>query len=426
MLWPILLSRFNQAIAPRRRLRFDCWHSSRQCWARPTLFGCNKSDKRFKPRGAFNVWGCYDNLHRGKLVRRERGDRGDVSRNCETLEFCRNHESNLGRRSPHKGQRWRLLHNRIPISSTYHPPTAATISRSRMDKLLYGLYVIFSWTHQPRLVRSPRNIDTRDSLDASRSAHRRDPKLPRPRFAQLRLYSLPSRPRRAFQKRLLWWFLLGLFRSPRKIQSPFLKHLRCSTIRQGMRPIFRRTLVLDSPPISLGQTPLNPTNSIFILGDEAFAPKPTGLIITGSAVVPGSPPTTVSGMHILLNPSSELILGDSTMDLKQKKPATPLRVGGQAFTANPRGFAIGPKTVLPGSAPITISRIRISLDRSGQVIIGSKAIINHLPHSTLLRQTCTRSADWPLPSVFLHHRSRRKNAHTWRSICHRFGKDQFE
>ena len=95
------------------------------------------------------------------------------------------------------------------------------------------------------------------------------------------------------------------------------------------------TLFLGSTPIPLGPTPLNPTNSIFLLGGEAFAPKSTGFIIAGSIVLPGGPPTTVSGTRISLNPSGELILGDSTMDLKKNPPATALTVGGQAFTANP-------------------------------------------------------------------------------------------
>lgn len=136
------------------------------------------------------------------------------------------------------------------------------------------------------------------------------------------------------------------------------------------------TLFLGGTAIPLDQASLNPPNSIFTVGGEAFAPKPTGFIIAGFSVVPGGAPTTISGTRISLNTSGKLILGSSTIDLQTQSPATDLllTVGGQVFTANPRGFAINGTPILPGSAPITISGTRISLDKSGQLTIGSSSI----------------------------------------------------
>lgn len=140
------------------------------------------------------------------------------------------------------------------------------------------------------------------------------------------------------------------------------------------------TLFIGSTVIPLRQTSLDPPNSIFTVGGEVFAPQKTGFIIAGSTVLPGDAPRTISGTRISLDPSGELILGNSTIDLNVKSPATVLTVSGQAFTANPHGFAVGDTTVLPGSAPITISGTRISLDRSGRLSIGSN-IINLSPPS---------------------------------------------
>lgn len=136
------------------------------------------------------------------------------------------------------------------------------------------------------------------------------------------------------------------------------------------------TLFLGSTAIPLRQSPLNPPNSIFTVGGEVFALEPTGFIIAGSTVLPGGAPATVSGTRVSLNPAGELILGDSTIDLKTKSPATYLfTVGGQTFTANPRGFTIGESTIVhPGSPPITISGTLISLDPSSHLTIGNSTI----------------------------------------------------
>ena len=138
------------------------------------------------------------------------------------------------------------------------------------------------------------------------------------------------------------------------------------------------TLFLGNTAVPLRPTPFNPPSSVFTVGGEAFVPAPTGFAIAGATILPGGAPSIISGTRVSLNPSGELVLGTSTINLKAQSPTKTFTVGGLAFTAAPTGFTIAGSIVSPGSAPITISGTRISLDRYGQVAIGSSTI-NLLP-----------------------------------------------
>ncbi len=120
------------------------------------------------------------------------------------------------------------------------------------------------------------------------------------------------------------------------------------------------------------------------IGGQAFTPNPIGFAVGGTTISAGRPAATIAGTKISLAPSGILIIGDQTYNILPTLTAStpPLTVGGVIFTPNPTGFPIASSTISPGGPSITISGTAISLDHSGILFIGDKATTLEPPLQT--------------------------------------------
>lgn len=157
------------------------------------------------------------------------------------------------------------------------------------------------------------------------------------------------------------------------------------------------TLTPGASPITISGTPVSLGPSSLIIGSSSFAvPMPRqswtpsqvttingqtiqpltngGISIDGTILTPGAPPMTVSGTSISLG-SSALIVGSSTISLDSEVPEhLETTVAGQAVTADPTAVEVGSLTLTPGGRGTSLSGTLVSLDPSGQLIVGTKTI----------------------------------------------------
>ncbi|KAI9810598.1 MAG: hypothetical protein M1827_006160 [Pycnora praestabilis] len=132
---------------------------------------------------------------------------------------------------------------------------------------------------------------------------------------------------------------------------------------------------LDNLIVGTSTFTLQTTGSpkVFTIGGQTFIAAPNGFMVGSQTLSPGGPGMTISGTPVSLDPSGDLILGASTIPLNTGSPKV-FTVAGQIFTAAPTGFAAASKTLLPGGPGVTISGTPVSLDPSGELIIGSSTI----------------------------------------------------
>ena len=132
-------------------------------------------------------------------------------------------------------------------------------------------------------------------------------------------------------------------------------------------------LVIGSSTIDLSRS--TSTLNAFNVGGETFTANPTGFTVAGSQVLPGGSAVIVSGTTLSLSPSGVLDIGGASIDLATQVPsADVINVGGHMFTANPSGFQIDGSSVLPGGIPLTIFGTQVSLDRFGELYVGTSSI----------------------------------------------------
>ena len=121
----------------------------------------------------------------------------------------------------------------------------------------------------------------------------------------------------------------------------------------------------DAAPLPNAAQPLT-------VGDQTFAPDPSGFQIAGTSIRPGANAITISGTPISLAPSGTLIVGDKTFAAANPNPL--LSVSDQTFTANPGGFSIGNSRIVPGAPALTVAGTPISLGSSGVLAMGSRTV----------------------------------------------------
>ena len=138
-------------------------------------------------------------------------------------------------------------------------------------------------------------------------------------------------------------------------------------------------------PISLGSTaliidgttiPVSLGSANFLtttIDDHVIIAAPSSVILQGTSLEPGSPGITISNELISLNKAGSLILGSHTIALSGADLTT--RIGNEMITAAPTGVQIAGATLLPdASSGWTIDGTRILLNVMGDVIIGGKTI----------------------------------------------------
>ena len=147
---------------------------------------------------------------------------------------------------------------------------------------------------------------------------------------------------------------------------------------------------------------------VYTVGNQIFAPNPTGFQVAGSSIMPGGPGISLAGTVLSLASSGNLVIGDKTFAVadpsnlatskdpnrqnnagaQQNAPsghstspdsgnrAPVYTIADQTIIPNPTGFRVpGGKTLLPGGPAITISGTAIFLAPSGTaLVIGDKTI----------------------------------------------------
>lgn len=109
--------------------------------------------------------------------------------------------------------------------------------------------------------------------------------------------------------------------------------------------------------------------SIFKIGSQAFTPAPTGFAVGSQSVLPGGPALTVAGSTFsLASGSNALIINGKPTPIAAPTPTSIFKVGSHTFTAAPTGFAIGTQSVSPGGPALTVDGTVVSLDSSDLII----------------------------------------------------------
>ena len=145
----------------------------------------------------------------------------------------------------------------------------------------------------------------------------------------------------------------------------------------------------------------SPAADTLTIAGHTVVPDPTGMIIAGSSVLPGGSAFTISDTLVSLDPSRILVVGSSKFSLP---PQSVFTIGTQPFTANPTGFVLNGATISPGSAAEIVDGTKVSPAYSGALAIGSSTISLATPSFnppaispfTIAGQTFT-----PNPTAFL-------------------------
>lgn len=115
-------------------------------------------------------------------------------------------------------------------------------------------------------------------------------------------------------------------------------------------------------------------SSTFAFNDATFTTNPSGLAIDDTSLVAGGSAITVSGTPTTLAPLDEHV-GSSTTLLPPSQqtlsPSSTFTINEVTLTANPSDLAIDNTALTAGGAGISVSSVPISLDPSGNLIVGS-------------------------------------------------------
>ncbi len=99
-----------------------------------------------------------------------------------------------------------------------------------------------------------------------------------------------------------------------------------------------------------------------------------GISVAGNTLTPGSPAILASGNPISFGLSA-LVIGTSTVPfLSQPPKSSTINVAGHAMTAAPDAVAVPGTTLYSGAVGVTLDGTAISLDTSGQLVVGTKII----------------------------------------------------
>lgn len=116
-------------------------------------------------------------------------------------------------------------------------------------------------------------------------------------------------------------------------------------------------------------------STTFAFDDASFTANPSGLVIDDTSPVAGDSAIMLSGTPNSRAPSNKLVVGSTPTVLPSIQltipPSSSFTINGINLTANPSGLAIDNNALIAGGAGITVSSIPISLDTSGNLIVGS-------------------------------------------------------
>ncbi|KAI9718284.1 MAG: hypothetical protein M1812_004274, partial [Candelaria pacifica] len=113
--------------------------------------------------------------------------------------------------------------------------------------------------------------------------------------------------------------------------------------------------------------------SVYTIGSQVVTANPTGFAIAPETTLRPGRVATISGTRVSLDSSGNLVIGSSTARLSGPTQSV-FTVGDQVFTAYPLGLNIGGQTLFPNGRAITIADTRVSLDGLGNLNIDSSTI----------------------------------------------------
>ena len=154
-------------------------------------------------------------------------------------------------------------------------------------------------------------------------------------------------------------------------------------------------LTISNTPISLGNSGLLafgsssiilPSQSVFAIGSQTFTANPTSWPLEAGGIPPDGLVETIDGIAITPGPSRILATGTSKLSIPDNRAFT---VAGQLITPNRSAFPIAGKAISAGGPAVTVAGTVVSLDPFGVLAIGSSTY-------TLPTPTPATSANQPL------------------------------
>lgn len=136
-------------------------------------------------------------------------------------------------------------------------------------------------------------------------------------------------------------------------------------------------LTISNTPISLGSSGLLtfgsssimlPSQSIFAIGSQTFTAKPTDFPLDAAGFASGGLLETIGGTTITPGSSNILAMGTSKLSLPDIHAFT---VAGQLITPNPSAFPIAGTAISAGGPAVTVDGTVVGLGPSGVLTIGS-------------------------------------------------------
>ena len=189
-------------------------------------------------------------------------------------------------------------------------------------------------------------------------------------------------------------------------QAQTINHQVVQPLSHGVS-IAGTTLTPGAPPMTVSGTPIHFRSSALVVGTLTVPLAPASpaqiitnvagqmitaasntVVIAGNTLFPGARGTVIDGTTLSLDKAGQLIVGSKTMTLASNVPETIITtVAGQAITAAPSGIAVAGITLKPGAPGTTLDRTLLSLDTDNHLIVGSKTIPLLYASSNLITTT---------------------------------------
>lgn len=133
------------------------------------------------------------------------------------------------------------------------------------------------------------------------------------------------------------------------------------------------TLKDPSPASRLSVQP--PQRILTTIAGHAITAAPTAIAIAGTRINPGDPGVTIGGTPVALDKSGRLILGTKAVPLPSGIPQKiTTTIAGQAVTADSAAVAMKGTTLRPGGPIVRLDGTPVALDTNGQFLVGLRTI----------------------------------------------------
>ena len=156
-------------------------------------------------------------------------------------------------------------------------------------------------------------------------------------------------------------------------------------------------------PVVIGGRPYTPNPDGFLIGGTTRTSSGRTIVAGGIPVSPGGREVVISGTLVSMDKSGHLIIGTHVVSVPSPQPPRisdptlppdPIFIGGRPYTPDPEGFVIdgttttsngkmtvaGDISISPGGREVVISGTPVSMDKKGQLTIGTHVVSVPPPH----------------------------------------------